>query len=73
MLEQSDKNETMFVYIVLIVCIFNIVLGYKDSIKELPYTPWPSKKEDEKYGGSSGKPKTAKEMNKLKKLKDKEL
>jgi len=42
MLEQSDKNETMFVYIVLIVAIFNIVIGYKDGIKKLPYQPWPN-------------------------------
>ena len=41
LLEKTDRNETTFVYMVLVVAIFNIVLGYKDSIKELPIIPWP--------------------------------
>ena len=67
MLEQSDKNETIFVYAVLIISLFNIVLGYKDRIEKLPYRPWPSKNEYDEENPEDRKGSKAKDKNKLKK------
>lgn len=71
LVEETDKNETFFVYIALFVAIINIVLGYKDELKELPAIPWAHLVDDHEEQERDKKPKSAKEMNRLKSKIDK--
>ena len=66
--ERTDKNESLFALIAIIIGGINIVFGYNDSLKELPHKPWGETKPEDEEDGDLEKGVTKKEkLNKLKK------
>lgn len=54
--EKTAKGEDLFALIATIIAVINMVIGYKDRMKELPSKPWgdrerpPTRAHDEEKG-----------------------
>ena len=39
-MEKSERGEDVMGFIVILIGLFNVFIGYRDRIKPLPAVPW---------------------------------